>query len=263
MSQADGSEVVDPRWKGLYIAGGVAALVAVVIFRRNFGVEFIAFQGFGFVDVPAAFPSSAGDWFAVLQDSKLLGLVLFDIVDLINYALLSLVFLSLYGALHRANKSAMAVATTFGLVGITLSFASNQAFAMLSLSERHAAATTDLQKASLEAAGEALLTIHNPGAIHQGTGLLLSLFLVVLAGLIISIVMLRSGIFGKVTAWVGIVANGLRLGYFVAVAIAPTLTAVPIAGAAPFRVLWYILIAVGLFRLAARAGEQRAAESVG
>jgi hypothetical protein len=86
---------------------------------------------------------------------------------------------------------------------------------------------------------------------------------VVLAGLIISIIMLRSGVFGKATAYVGIVANGLRLGYFVSLAIAPALIALPIAGAAPFRVLWYILIAVGLFRLAARVGSQGGTKSAG
>ena len=83
----------------------------------------------------------------------------------------------------------------------------------------------------------------------------------VVTGLIISIVMLRSSIFGRVTAYVGIIANGLRLGYFVALAFAPALIAPPIVIAAPFRVLWYILIAVGLFRLAARVGDQGGAEA--
>jgi hypothetical protein len=134
---------------------------------------------------------------------------------------------------------------------------------MLSLSDRYAAASTDRERASLQAAGEALLAIHNPGTIHQGTGLLLSLFLVVLAGLIISIVMLRTSVFGKPTAYVGIIANGLRLGYFLALALAPALIAPPIVIAAPFRVLWYILIAVGLFRLAAKAENQGGAKSAG
>jgi hypothetical protein len=252
--QATGPEVADPRWKVLYAIGGVAALVAVVFFRRNCGAELMGFQGFGFIDVPATLPSSAVDWFALLQEDRLLGLVLLDFVDVVNYVLLCLVFLALYGALHRANKSAMTVATTFGFVGITVYFASNQAFAMLSLNDRYAAATTEAQRSTFLAAGEALL------AISRGTGIYLSLFLVVLAGLIISIVMLRSGIFGKATAYVGIVANGLRLGYFIALAFAPTLIALPIVISAPFRVLWYILIALGLFRLAASASDERGAQ---
>lgn len=54
---------------------------------------------------------------------------------------------------------------------------------------------------------EALLAINDPGAIYQGTGIHTSLLLVTLAGLIISLVMLRSSIFGKITAYVGILAN--------------------------------------------------------
>jgi hypothetical protein len=76
-----------------------------------------------------------------------------------------------------------------------------------------------------------------------------SLFLVLLAGLIISIVMLRSGIFGKATAYVGILANGFGLGYFVALAFAPAILALPPVISAPFRVIWYVLIARRLFQL--------------
>ena len=247
--QAADSEITDPNWRGLYTIGAAAAVIAVVFFRRNFGTELVAFRGFGIFDVPATQPSSALDWFALLQDSRLIGLALFDFVDIVNYALVGVIYLALYGALRRANEGAMAVATTFGFVGIAVYFASNQAFAMVSLSDQYAAATTGAQRATFLAAGEALLAINNPGAIHQGTGIYMSLFLVLLAGLIISVVMLKSSVFGKATAYVGILANGLALGHFLALAFAPALIVVPTPVSAPFRVLWYILIARTLFRL--------------
>ncbi len=115
----------------------------------------------------------------------------------------------------------------------------------------------------LLAAGEALLAVHNPGSIYQGTGIYSSLLLVLLAGLIISVVMLRSsmrssmrssvrsnGIFSRTTGYVGILANASGLGYFVLLVFAPALVAVPFVISGPFRVLWYILIALGLLRLA-------------
>jgi hypothetical protein len=142
------------------------------------------------------------------------------------------------------------VAIICGLIGITIYFASNQAFAMLALSERYAAATTDAQHASFLAAGEALLAINNPGALHQGTGIYASLFLVLLAGLLISIVMMRSNVFSKVTALSGILANGFGLGYYIVLPFAPTILALPFVLSAPFRVIWYFLIAIRLFRLA-------------
>jgi hypothetical protein len=242
------SKTADSGWKTLYRVGAVAALVAVTVFRRNFSVELMQFKGFGIIrGVPATWPSSAVEWYTLLEDNAFVGLILLNVVDVINYCLIGLMFLALYGALRRASKSAMAIATTCGLVGIGVYLASNQALALLSLSKQYAAAMTDVQRSTLLAAGEALLAIS-----HQGTGVHTSFFLVVTAGLTISFVMLRSGIFGKATAIVGILANGIRLCGFVALVFTPSIYALAIPISAPFRVTWYVLIALRLFRLARR-----------
>ena len=241
-NQVTRAETTGSAWKGLYRVGGAAILIAVLLFRRNFGAEITLFSEY-------TVPDTAINWFTLLQSNKLLGLAYFEIFDIINYALVGLMFLALYGALRRANQSAMVIATAFGFVGIAVYFASNQVFSMLTLSDRYAAATTDAQRSMFLAAGEALLAIYNPGAIYQGAGIYLSLFLVLLAGLIISIVMLRSSIFSKATAYVGILANGFGLGYFIALAFAPAILALPPVISAPFRLIWYILIARRLFQL--------------
>jgi hypothetical protein len=226
----------------------VAALVAVIVFRRNLSAELTQFRGFGIIrGVPATSPSSATDWFNLLGNNRFVGLCLLDVVDLVNHALVGLIFLALYGALRRVSKSATLIATASGLTGIGVYFASNQALAMLSLSEGYAAATSDAQRSMLLAAGEALLAIH-----HRGTGIRASFTLVILAGLILSVVMLRSSVFGQATAVVGIAANGLRVGYLVALVLAPSISWILIPISAPFRVTWYVLIAIGLFRLAKR-----------
>lgn len=251
-SQVADSKAADPRWRGLYVAGGVAALIAVLFFRRNFGTELVTFKGFGIFDVPAVQPSTAAGWFALLQKDPIIGLLLFDIVDLVNYVLLGLVFLALYAALYRASRSAMVIATASGLVGVGVYLASNHAFGMLSLGQRHAAATTDAQRAMFLAAGEALLAIYNPGSIHRGTGFYVGYGFVVLAGLIISVVMLRSRVFNRATAWVGILANALVLVDFFVLALVPAIYGLPTATSALFRVAWMVLLALGLFRLARR-----------
>ncbi len=228
LNQVTDAETADSNWKGLYKIGGAAALIAVVFFRRNLGSELLLLRSIGIISFrPATPPSSAIDWFTLLQNNRFLGLSLLNLFDIVNYALVGLIFLALYGALRRANKSAMVIATTFGFVGIAVYFASNQAFAMLSLSDQYAAATTDAQRSMFLAAGQALLAINNPGAIYQGTGIYLSLLLVTLAGLIISIVMLRSSVFGKATAYVGVLANVFGLGYFFALAFAPAIYSLP------------------------------------
>ncbi len=251
--QKSGIKTTDSAWKTLYYIGGTAALIAVVVFRRNYGAEFVISKGFGIFNVPDVIPISAGDWFNLLQAEPFVGLVLFEFLDVVNYALVGLIFLALYGAMRHENKSIMLIATTFAFVGIAVQFASNPAFAMLNLSNRFATATTEAEQALFLAAGEALLAIYNPGLIHQGSGYYISLLLVLLSGLLISLVMLRSRIFNKVTAITGILANVFGLGYFVALAFSPAILWLPPTISAPFRLIWYILIAIKLFQLGAKA----------
>jgi hypothetical protein len=247
-------KAADPGWKALYVVGAVAALVAVTVFRRNFGIEVMQFKGFGIIrGVPATWPSSAMDWYTLLQDNAFVGLILLNVVDVVNYCLVGLMFLALYGALRQVSKSAVVIATVCAVVGIGIYFASNQALALLSLSRQYAEAATDAQRSMLLAAGESLLAIEHPSVVYQGTGVHTSFFLVVTAGLIASLVMLRSSIFGKATAIVGILANGIRLFGFFALVLTPSLYSLAIPISAPFRVTWYVLIAIGLFRLARRA----------
>ena len=118
---------------------------------------------------------------------------------------------------------------------------------MLSLSSQYAAATTEAQRSLFVAAGQAML------AIYQGTAFDMSYVLLAVAPLIISVVMLRSKSFGKVTACVGIVANVLELGSFVPV-IGVFLSLVSVVG----LLIWYILIARRLFLLAQGASKKEA-----
>ena len=261
MNQGIHAETTDSTWKaplrfplygeaGLYKVGGAAALIAALLFRRNLGAEFSLLRMIGVIGVgPETAPSSAMDWFTLFQNNRLIGLTLFELFDVVNYALVGLITLALCTALWRADAGSMMIAMAFGFVGIAVYFASNQAFSMLALSDQYAAATADAQRSAFLAAGEAVLAIHNPGAIYQGLGVTISLFLVTLAGLIISIVMLRSRVFSRATAIVGILAHGFGLGYFVALAFAPAIIALPPSISAPFLLAWYILIARRLFRL--------------
>jgi xanthine/uracil/vitamin C permease (AzgA family) len=61
--------------------------------------------------------------------------------------------------------------------------------------------------------------------------------------------MLRSPVFGKVTAYTGILANLFGLGYYVTLAFAPTMTVIPLSASAPFLLIWYILIGRRLLQL--------------
>jgi len=243
-------DAADARRTSLYKLGGAAAVIAGLIFRRWLGAEFLGLRAIGVIHFgPKTMPASAADWFALLQTSRLLGLTLLNAFDIVNYALVGLIFLGLYAALRQANRSAMTLAVAVAFVGIAVYFASNQAFSMLSLSNQYAAATTDAQRSALTAAGQALLAINNPVALCPGA---LGFLLATVAGLIISIVMLKSGVFSKATAYVGILANVFGLGYPLGLAFAPRMVVIPLSASAPFLLIWYLLIARRLFQLGSR-----------
>ena len=237
---------------GLYKVGSVAAWIALLIFRRWLGAEFLFFRGMGIIrSGPRALPNTVLEWFALLYTHRLIGLTLLNAFDILNYALVGLIFLGLYAALSETHRSSVTLATALGFVGISVYIASNHAFSMLSLSDQYAAATTDAQRSMLLAAGQALLAIQNPNVVGQAT---LGFFLVTLAGLIMSTVMLDSRVFSKATAYTGILANAFGLGYPLGVALAPRTVVLPLVAlslsvSACFLVIWYLLIARRLWQL--------------
>ncbi len=222
-------ETADSRWNWLHKVGGVAALIMAV---------FIPIQSFIFIAYPP--PGTVIDYFTLFQNNKILGLLDLDLLLIVDNVLLILIYLALYAALKRANESFMAIALAIGLVGIVLHLVSREAtFTMLSLSDQYAAATTDAQRAIFLAAGQAMLTMYN------GTAFDMSYVLGGVVLLIISAVMLRSNIFSKVTAYVGILMGVLMLvpstvgtiGLFLSlISLVPTF-------------VWLILIARRLFQL--------------
>lgn len=243
-------------WKSLYRVGGAAALVAGILFRRNLADEYFLLRSLGvFHSGPTAIPGNALAWFTLLHENPFLGLTLLNLFDVVNYALVGLIFLGLYAALRRVNKGSMTLALAIGLVGVTVYLASNQAFALLSLSDQYAAATTDAQRSLFLAAGQALLAIQNSGATY-GNGIYTSYLCVTLACLLMATVMLESRVFSKVTAWCGILAAVFGLGYYITAAFAPQLNAIPISTSAPFLLIWYILTGLRLLRLGAEAPKE-------
>ena len=243
MDNSLSAEPKESTWRALYITGSVAALLAVILFRRFFAVELMTFNGFGIFEVPPNEPATALEWFTLLERNRIVGLILLGLVDLINYALVGLIFLAVYGALRKVNEIATGMAIILSMISLSVYFASNQALSYLYLSQQYQAATSDAQRSIYLSAGEAL------SANIQGTGWYVSLFLIYLAGLIISVVMFQSNIFNKAIAWTGILANSFGLLLFPALVFTPAIIWLPPSLSAPFRGIWYILIAGKLFQL--------------
>ena len=228
------AEPADSAWTPLYRVGAVAALIAVAIIPLAV-IVFLAWPP----------PTTIESWFALFQRNGFLGLLDLDLLMMTSYVVLIPLYLALYVALRRVSQSFMAIALAFNLVGTALVLAVNPAAAMLTLSDRYAAATTDAQRTVFLAAGQAL---HHELVRDR----------------------VRSGvpawwdrhpdhrdrhaaeqIFSKFIAYTGLVMGALMLVPASAGTVGLLLSLVSLAP----TVIWLLLVARRLFQLAARPQE--------
>jgi hypothetical protein len=223
-------ETTDSKWKSLYKVGGVVALSEVVFF--------IPISIIAFLIWPPPIEGTVIEWFTIFQENSFQGLVSFDLLYLITNIVLIPVTLALYIALRRTSASLMLIATVAVLVGTVVLIEARPAFEMLSLSNQYAATTTDAQRAIFLAAGQATLAAFNGTAYH------VHYILGSIALIIVSFVMLRSTVFSKKTAYIGIVANIIAFGLYV-----PEIGIYISAFSVVLYWIWYLLIARRFLKL--------------
>jgi len=229
------------QWKTIYKIGGVAAIGAVLV-----GVAEIVIT---FLPGGNAPHETVLDWFTLFQENPFMGLRNLGLLNIFLNALGILTYFALYAA-HRETpyRPYAALATIISFLGIGVFFATNRAFSMLALSNQYAAAVTDTQRAILEAAGQSMLSV---GASHT-PGTFLGFFLAEVAGVLISFVMVHSQIFGKATAYAGILGFGILLVFEFFSSFVSGLSNITMALAmfgGLLSMAWYILIAKRLFQL--------------
>jgi hypothetical protein len=240
------------KWKTLYRAGAVAPLIALVLYASQF---LLLIWG-------DPFPTTTEGWFALFQRSKLLGLWYLNALDILSFALLGILFLALYVALRRLRPAWMLIALYFALLGVVVFIVPRVlTLAILPLSDLHAAATTEAQRTMYLTAGEALSYVTT--ATPQTPGFLLMAG----AGLIISLVLLPRGMasqpFGRAVSYVGIVGFAVTLANYISWIVAPSIAAVLMPVNGLLWLLWWLLISVGLFKLARVAPDQETGAAVG
>lgn len=191
-------------------------------------------------------PETAREGFDLLAENRLAGLLRLDVLTILLMPLYYPLLLGLYGALRGAEGATSLLSLVLGLAGVTLVLATPSAFSFLTLSDRFAAATDETQRTLLLAAGEAILA----SDLWHGSGALMGALLVQTSTLVFSVMMLRSAVFSKAVAWVGVVMHGLDLLHVVASVFVPAagVTLMMIAG--PLYLVWFPLLARDFFRLA-------------
>jgi hypothetical protein len=185
-------------WKSLYQVAGWAAILTAVFYP----IQIVAF----IISPP---PATVAAWFQLFQRSRLLGLLDLDLLMTVDQVLAILIFLGLFAALRRTNRSYALIAAVLGVVSSVLFIATNPAFAMLSFSNQYLTAGTDLQQAALLAGGQAAL------GMWQGSAFQSAYILGSIAPIILSLVMFKTRGWGRAIAWWGIGANVIALCFYV------------------------------------------------
>jgi hypothetical protein len=194
-------------------------------------------------------PETAEEAFALLQDDRLVGLFRLELLTLFNVGAYYLWFFGLYAALRRTDGALSALATLLVFAGVTLFLAPHPLSSLITLSDRWAAATTEAQRTQFLAAGEALMAAdmwHSTGAAFGGA-------IIECGAILISLVMLRSAVFSRTTAWVGLATHGLDLTQIVLGLFVPAVKVAIMMVAGPLYLVWFFLIGRRLLELGRRA----------
>jgi len=185
---------VDSTWKGMYKVGGLAMLIA--------GILYLAGTTSGYyLGTP---PGDNQGYWQSLAAQPALAQATYWIFALAGVLLIPAA-LGLYLALKGIDKNAMLVAAGLVCFFIVLDVGVTElnSLALVALAQNYTAATSDVQRATYAAAAEWGLATLPVATFFSWVGPSVGF-------LIISIVM-QKGIFGKNTARLGMIANGLGI----------------------------------------------------
>ena len=233
-------EETSREWTGLHKLGAVTSLLILCTAVLEIVITFL----------PGGYASAETvvDWFNLIHDNWFLGLRNLGLLNIVMTTLGIPMLFALCMAHWKVNPEYSALALIISVIGDAVFYATNRAFAMLDLSNQYALASTNVQRTVLEAAGQAMLAVGQSHTLGTFIGFCLS----EIAGILISVVMLRCGIFSKLNAYAGILGFSMLLVYEICQSFLPgsssfVLIFAMIGGI--LNLLWYGLIAQRLFKI--------------
>lgn len=235
------TEAGDVRWKAFYKVAAITAILIVVVGLTDMVTSMLG----GETRVNSAV--SVTEWFALFQSNRLAALGNLGLFNILTLSLGIPLYIALCNLHWKNHPSFAALSVVLFAMGTAIYISSNTVFSMMALSDQYALAS-EAQKPLFEAAGRALLA--------QGADLTPGTFMGFLftqsAALMMALVLLRGGIFSKVTAWLGAAGFGLMLIFFAMAAFVPSQFTTAMMISAPGGLLliaYQILLARRLFQL--------------
>ena len=230
-SPAETEAAPDPSWRGLYRAGGVSAMLFVVLLLVAIVLTIVA---------PPPLSADGATTLHYIASHKVL-YTIEQVLWLAPSVFAAAVFLALFQALKHLNKSYAALAALAGIIswvlGLAIPTTGGGAPVLVYLSDHYMTAATAAQHTAFATAAEVFIAENN---ITYAAGILAPVGI-----LIISLVMLK-GVFPKGVAYLGIVTGALGImsealrpligpGYFIYGLLLPA---------------WFLLVGWKLYRLA-------------
>ena len=238
MTEVAGSAAVGqkPGFAMLYRAGSIAAMVTVGLTITQIVL--------GVLWPPPDFAPTAAVAEKMLQMAQthpVRAFVTLDGLMVVDYLLLFVVYLGLYAALRDREPSLMALGTGLALMAITLYFTVNPSITMFVLAGQYSAGAADA--AGVVTAAQAAL------ATFEGTAFIVHYLVMGVAGILVSLAMLRGTTFSRATGVAGVLQGAMML---VPVTFGMLGLIFAVGSLIPF-IVWFVLVAIRLSRIATEA----------
>lgn len=230
---------VDTKGKSVILLGSICTFIALA--GTIIDIVFGTVTGGNLAELP----QTAVERFAQLQSNSLLGLYNLDLLNIIIQLVMIPSYLALYVVLSKVKPGFSLLAFIIFLVGTMAMVTGNAALPMYELSVKYNAASSESQKLLFAAAGEALLA----KGIHGSYGMFIGFILPNLGGILISWLMMKSGIFSKTNAWLGMAGSLIISLYLILVTFVPEVKSMATLFAAPGGIMLMVWMLMFAFRL--------------
>ena len=220
----------------LYKAGAYTAVLFLVYLVATLLIFALIGEGY---------PETAAECFTMLNENKFIGLLRLDIVSVVVIPFYYILFFSLYHALKRNNELIAKIALFSILAGVTLFISGLNIVEILTLSDKYHAASSPEMKQQLLAAGESMLA----SDMWISTSAKIRGIMIEFGAVVLSLLMLRSGSFYKITGLIGLLAHSFDLLSEILSIFIPAIKDIFTMAAGPLYLFWFVLIALGLFKL--------------
>lgn len=225
---------VDSDSKAIYRLGGLSAFALVIGYLIIIGLYIPVYP----------FPSEGQAMLEYFEGKTVIWWAIIGVSAVTDVLYLAIAF-SLYEALKGINRSVMLVGAGFKWLFAVLELAITwpNFVALIGLSARYAAATTDVQRMTYVAAANYAVEMTGSSSVLKFYTILVPALGTLLIGLV-----MRKGIFSKVTAYLGVITGVLGIVSVVGPLFVSALDPIIILTSL-LSTVWFLLVGIKLYRL--------------